>query len=157
MAAFRSSKNSRSAQGAYEQPLNGGGGGQRRGFGPLDPDEAWDARVGHESDYAPYEQEMGGFSSNARGRGFNDELDTPYGRSYNDQYDEDRGRPRSRSPGAPAAPNPFDDRAAEPSNISLRGVSPRPLDTRSANRHSGGVGPGGSPTSERRSIFRENV
>lgn len=43
--------------------------------------------------------------------------------------------------------NPFDDDAAEPSNISLRGVSPRPME---------GDHPRGD-AAERRSIFTENV
>lgn len=62
-------------------------------------------------------------------------------------YGDDRGRTLSREGGL----NPFDDEAAEPSNISLRGVSPRPMD---AGEH--GNGDGGSQA-ERKSIFRENV
>jgi hypothetical protein len=40
----------RSSGGAYE-PSGGYGRGGHRGFGPLDPDEAWDTRVGNEADY----------------------------------------------------------------------------------------------------------
>ncbi|KAI9790603.1 MAG: hypothetical protein M1816_004934 [Peltula sp. TS41687] len=56
----------RTAGGAYEETLGSVGGGRRshRGFGPLDPDEAWDSRVGNEADtYGPggyyEEQELG--------------------------------------------------------------------------------------------------
>lgn len=44
--------------------------------------------------------------------------------------------------------NPFDDDAAEPSNLSLRGVSPRPME---------GEHHGRGDAAERRSIFTENV
>ncbi|EMR64782.1 hypothetical protein UCREL1_8251 [Eutypa lata UCREL1] len=187
-------RNARSAAGAYE----------RRGFGPLDPDEAWDARVGHEAELggytAGYDQELGssgihnnngnarygggggaatagggggGFGGAGSGRGF-DGADTPYsGGGYDmnlaadddhDDHGHERGRTRSRSPAAAGLTvntggghNPFDD-DAEPSNVSLRGVSPRPIDTgAAAAMRKQGHGPGGSPTSERRSIFRENV
>ncbi|KAG7118240.1 hypothetical protein HYQ44_005383 [Verticillium longisporum] len=137
-------RNARSAAGAYEQSGATGGGGNnnsnaagRRGFGPLDPDDAWDARVGHEADsYGPYgaydEQELGD-----RGRSA--------GHAYQAQVHRNGGG------------NPFDD-DAEPSNIGgLRGVSPRPIDTGAATQQQGQQGPkGGSPT-ERRSMFRENV
>ncbi len=47
--------NNRSAAGAYEPSYGGGAGGTGpRGFGPLDPDEAWDARVGPEADTYGY-------------------------------------------------------------------------------------------------------
>lgn len=58
----------------------------------------------------------------------------------------DRGRPA----------NPFDDSGAEPSNISLRGVSPRPIDT-NAGVKAGGSGPASDSPTERRSVFRENM
>lgn len=60
------------------------------------------------------------------------------------RYDEEMGR-------KPAL-NPFDD-SAEPSNVSLRGVSPRPIDT-SVKGHKSQLSD--SPT-ERRSMFRENM
>jgi hypothetical protein len=85
--------------------------------------------------------------------------------------DEERGRPVSRSPAYPGATdlrvpsqksgrNPFDDDDAEPSNISLRGVSPRPIDTQLAQQkgtQNKEPGSGGSSPTERRSIFRENM
>ncbi|KAI0171850.1 hypothetical protein GGR52DRAFT_573003 [Hypoxylon sp. FL1284] len=159
---------SRSAAGAYERP-------SRRGFGALDPDEAWDARVGHEADdpyygYGYEEQELG-----LRDPG-QQQQNTAYGGGYsnvnlsaaNNNDGEHRGRPVSRdvAGGAGASRNPFDDEA-EPSNISLRGVSPRPIDTSVggagvAAKTKGVQGEQGatheSPTTaERRSIFRENV
>ncbi|PSR92163.1 hypothetical protein BD289DRAFT_459777 [Coniella lustricola] len=187
---FAKLKNSgnRSAAGAYEGGSGGGyaaGGGAgrgRRGFGALDPDEAWDARVGSEADtFGPggyyEEQELG---LHGGGGGGLSQSHGPYGGGDHHQHlsyelggggggaetypmnlaatpglynaghssaSADRGRehaPRS---------NPFDDDAAEPANISLRGVSPRPMD--------GGQGGSGqkranSPTG-RRSIFTEEV
>ncbi|KAI0450435.1 hypothetical protein F5B21DRAFT_428897 [Xylaria acuta] len=168
---FQSLKNPRSAAGAYEPSAPAG----RRGFGPLDPDEAWDARVGHEThgvgaSYYPDDQELEDRGHHAGGRG----LGGPYsGSDYHmnlagDGGGENRGRspnPRLEIPASkPTAgegshySNPFDDAAAEPSNLSLRGVSPRPIDTRKAAA-AGGAPPHDSPTSmaERRSIFREDI
>ena len=77
--------------------------------------------------------------------------------------EEERGRPRSRSPvtgagvgadaGAAAGPakNPFGDEA-EPSNISMRGVSPRPMDGASFAGRKAAKG-----EDDRRSLFREEV
>ncbi|KAI3336070.1 hypothetical protein F4824DRAFT_463286 [Ustulina deusta] len=168
---FQSLKNPRSAAGAYEQPSAPAG---RRGFGPLDPDDAWDARVGHEtygSAYYPDDHEL-------EDRGHHGRVDSPYsGSGYQmnlagDGTDENRGRNPNPRPsgrevptGRPSAGgeggqhNPFDD-AAEPSNLSLRGVSPRPIDThKAAAAGSAGGPPHDSPTSvaERRSVFREEV
>ncbi|KAI1142326.1 hypothetical protein F5Y05DRAFT_409471 [Hypoxylon sp. FL0543] len=164
--ALRGSGN-RSATGAgYERP-------SRRGFGPLDPDEAWDARVGHEADayynYGYEEQELGqrpaGQAPPQR------QPDSAYsGAGYSSVNlgagagaEQQRGRSLNRNLGAAGGAgtsghrNPFDDDAAEPSNLSLRGVSPRPIDTSFANRAAGKAKHHDSPTSERRSIFRENV
>lgn len=82
------------------------------------------------------------------------------------EADERRGRTRSRSPGASGLkvrPNPFGD-DAEPSNISLRGVSPRPVVDTSVGgagkqrpqQQQGQHGEDNSPTG-RKSIFKENV
>ncbi|KAK8051460.1 hypothetical protein PG993_002845 [Apiospora rasikravindrae] len=152
---LRSRGNNRSAGGAYEQP------GHSRGFGPLDPDEAWDSRVGHEADtYGPggyyEEQELGLRNDPYTGSGYNMNLATT------PAPDNGRGRSRDRDslgvPGAGgrSAANPFDDDAAEPSNMSMRGVSPRPIDTGATPRPGGGASKNDSPT-ERRSVFRENV
>ncbi len=173
--AFKN-RNNRVAGGAYEEPLSSNvrGRGANRGFGPLDPDDAWDARVGTEADaYGPggyYEEQELGLSGNT---------DTAYGggRLATTAADE-RGRARSREPepyvggskagldrrydeemGKPPSRNPFDDEQAEGSNISLRGVSPRPIDTQSlepGKGHKKKDSGGDSPT-ERRSMFQEQI
>ncbi|KAK0701827.1 hypothetical protein B0T26DRAFT_659400 [Lasiosphaeria miniovina] len=168
-------RNSRTAAGAYEQ--SGGPGGGRRGFGPLDPDEAWDSRVGGHHDggdgYGYYEeQELGlapqhsaavGDTSYRGGGAPAPDDDGSY--QMNLAVDESRGRTRSRSPGyavtGGAQPsNPFED-DAEPSNMSLRGISPRPIDTTSAvaagKKPAKGPGDDDNSPTERKSIFREDV
>ncbi|KAM0354063.1 hypothetical protein ACHAPU_001098 [Fusarium lateritium] len=149
-------RNNRSAAGAYEQ--SGGAARGRRGFGPLDPDEAWDSRVGNEADaYGYYEEEVGGRGRDTGyGGGYTVNLTAtpalPSGRSMGDD-EEDRGRRASRSPASgPGGRNPFDDDAGS----SLRGVSPRPIDTGIAKSKNRSGSAESSPT-ERRSIFRENV
>lgn len=144
--SLRGPSNKRSQAGGYEQ--------SRRGFGPLDPDEAWDTRVGNEADhYGPggyYEEQELGLHGSGAGRSA-----SPYGHSaYVSAGHQDRGR--SGHPGGLGA-NPFDDDSAEPSN--LRGVSPRPIDTSvgSAPLKKPHGPTSGSPNSERRSIFREDV
>ncbi|PQE10678.1 acid phosphatase protein [Rutstroemia sp. NJR-2017a BBW] len=160
-------RNNRSAGGAYEEPLSSNvrGRGANRGFGPLDPDEAWDARVGTEADaYGPggyyEEQELGlhgghqsggaggagpsGFGSPSRGRSLSREPEPYIGGSQaglDRRYDEEMGvRPKA---------NPFDD------PTELRGVSPRPIET-SGKAHKVKDSVDDSP-SERRSMFRENM
>jgi len=185
--SFRN-RNNRSAGGAYEEPLNsvtrGSGRGANRGFGPLDPDDAWDARVGTEADaYGPggyyEEQELGLHGGDTSYPGSGGIGATPAGPPPS--YGDERGRARSREPepyiggskagldrrydeemgeGASqaAAQNPFDDEA-EPSNVSLRGVSPRPIDTSlgvTTKGHGKQDSVGDSPT-ERRSMFSENI
>ncbi|KAM3421020.1 hypothetical protein BST61_g1444 [Cercospora zeina] len=136
---FTAARNKRTAGGAYESTSYGGGGagestrGARRGFGPLDPDEAWDARVDHEASGYYEEQELGlhdpapgpygghGYAENNIGVGG---VEAGRGRSksrqreLDDRYDEEVH-------GGSARLNPFGD-AAEPSNISMRSMSPRP-------------------------------
>ncbi|KAB5572744.1 hypothetical protein GE09DRAFT_683145 [Coniochaeta sp. 2T2.1] len=188
---FKAGRNSRTAAGAYEGGSGGGGAGasarsgrQHRGFGPLDPDDAWDSRVGAEADtYGPggyyEEQELGlhndtgyagasggggGGHGGAGGSSYPMNLAATPGAAPSGYTagggEDDRGRTRSRSPGhlgvAGSRGNPFDD-DAEPSNISLRGVSPRPIDTAAANAATkGGQKDKDSPT-ERRSVFREDM
>jgi len=159
--AFKN-RNNRTAAGAYEQSGSTGAAQRNRGFGPLDPDEAWDSRVGHETD--PYsgpggyyeEQELGLRTPNNLGvntsyGGSSYQMNLPQDPVPAGRYDEERGRPRSRSPG-PTPSNPFAD-SAEPSNLSMRGVSPRPIDT-SVTR---GKGKDDDSPTERKSVFRENV
>ncbi|KAK4547769.1 hypothetical protein LTR36_000727 [Oleoguttula mirabilis] len=175
-------RNTRTAGGAYESTGYGAGGrrstGDRRGFGALDPDEAWDTRVDHEASGYYEEQELG----------LQDPAHGPYGGGgYGNAghvgvggIEEGRGRSRSRQReldarydeethgGRPGGlqPNPFGDQA-DPSNLSLRSVSPRPhvetgqargVSAHKKNNSSLGTTDGAdtSPT-ERRSMFREDV
>ena len=171
---FHSLKDATSG-GGYQQPLGGRG---RRG---LDPDEAWDARVGNEADaYGPggyYEEQELGLRPGAPGEG------SYAGGGYGvhgtvlPEYGAEemvRGRSRSRDPGPGyiggsqggldhrydeqmRRDDPFGD-GAERSE--LRGVSPRPVGEedegkKHAQKDSLG-GHGDSPT-ERRSMFHENM
>lgn len=59
------------------------------------------------------------------------------------------------APGRGRGEDPFGE-GAERSDLSLRGVSPRPIDTGRRAQREGGGSADNSP-SERRSMFRENV
>ncbi|KFA62469.1 hypothetical protein S40285_05850 [Stachybotrys chlorohalonatus IBT 40285] len=135
-------RGNRSASGAYEGSYQG----TRRGFGPLDPDEAWDTRVDHEGgSYGYYEQEL-----ESRGDGA-DRYNMNLATDARDDEEMQRGRKPSRDIGPPpGARNPFDDDAAD----SLRGVSPRPMDSGPARP---GVERSSLEQNERRSVFREEV
>ncbi|KAL8707195.1 MAG: hypothetical protein Q9220_007728 [cf. Caloplaca sp. 1 TL-2023] len=150
--------------GAYEQPLHSG-----RGRG-LDPDGAWDARVGNEADaYGPggsYEEQELGTMRSGGGGGYRS-----HGTELPDYGDEEMGRGRSISrdegPGFIGGSqggldqrydeemrregNPFGDQAER---SELRGVSPRP-DGKQKHKHGGSI-QDDSPT-ERRSMFHENM
>ncbi len=167
---FSRNRNTRTAAGAYEGSSSAGGaygndGGYSGGRGQphhLD-DDAWDSRV--VGGYNPYEEERElGIVSHAQSGG------APHGEGYRmnlageeEHEEEERGRPRSRSPvtgagvagagagAAKSAKNPFGDEA-EPSNISLRGVSPRPMDGTSFAGRKAARG-----EDDRRSLFREDV
>ncbi|KAI1268217.1 hypothetical protein F5Y18DRAFT_219808 [Xylariaceae sp. FL1019] len=165
LSTLRSGKNTRSAAGAYEQS----GASGRRTFGQLDPDEAWDASVGYEpygvGAHYPDDQELedrghhgqysgSGYQMNLAGDGNDSRGRSPMARGA--------GLDVPASSGPASSHNPFDDEAAEPSNMSLRGVSPRPIDTQKASGSGPTAGTQGSPTSlsslsGRRSVFRENV
>lgn len=119
-------RNNRYATGAYEgaSPYESGRG---RGAGHrLDPDEAWDARVGNEAHYE--EQELGLHEPQGRNYG-----DTGYGAPSPAFGASEPGRGRSRNreyedglhADSASTRNPFGDENAA---TSLRGVSPRPLD-----------------------------
>jgi hypothetical protein len=170
-------RNNRVAGGAYEEPLSSNvrGRAANRGFGPLDPDEAWDARVGTEADaYGPggyYEEQELGLTHNEdtsyaqeRGRARSREpgLPEPYiGGSkggLDRRYDEEMGMGGTGAAAKRPMQNPFDDDAAEPSAVSLRGVSPRPMDAAggTGKGHAKKDSTGDSPT-ERRSMFQENM
>lgn len=170
---FNSLRSGRTTTGAYESTgygVGGSSGGARRGFGPLDPDEAWDTRVDNETGGYYEEQELG----------LQDPSHGPYGGGgYGDAgvgvggIEEGRGRSRSRQReldsrydeevhGGGARLNPFGDQNEA---ASLRSVSPKPEVATSAPRapsHKRGqsslntAGSDDSPT-ERRSMFREDV
>ncbi|KAL8686128.1 MAG: hypothetical protein Q9218_007329, partial [Villophora microphyllina] len=163
------SGNSAHRSGAYEQPL-----GSARGRG-LDPDGAWDARVGDEADHGGYyeEQELGLHSSSHGGYG-------GHGTELPDYGDEEMGRGRSISREGPGfiggdqkglderydremrkerdeevGEDPFGDHAETKSQ--LRGVSPRPQEGKGKGHQrleSGSVQ--GDSSTERRSMFRED-
>lgn len=166
---FQSLKGSGSRSGAYEQPL--GGGGRRR----LDPDEAWDARVGAEAD----EYGAGGYYEEQE-LGLRPPGDGPYGGSGYaghsqalPEYGEERGRSLSRNENPYSVgggqkglderydqemgDDPFGDEAER---SELRGISPRPHqdDARTGHAKQGsGGGPHDDSPTERRSMFHENV
>ncbi len=170
---FQSLKNATSGDG-YQRPLGGRG---RRG---LDPDEAWDARVGNEADaYGPggyYEEQELGLRPGAPGEGSYAGGGYGAGRTVLPEYGaEEIGRGRSRSRDSPGyiggsqggldqrydeqmrREDPFAD-GAERSE--LRGVSPRPVrEEDDQKRHTQSDSVGGQDTSptERRSMFHENV
>ncbi|KAF2724488.1 hypothetical protein K431DRAFT_281919 [Polychaeton citri CBS 116435] len=169
---FAALRNGRSAGGAYESA--GYGGRSRRGFGPLDPDEAWDARVGNEAEDAYDEQELGlqdpahgpygggGYGAGAPvGVGG---IPVERGRSRERERELDERYDQEVHGGGQQRLNPFGDHAEA---NSLRAASPRPLEeggrphSRGISSHRPGqssLGGGGdeSPT-ERRSMFREDV
>ncbi|KAK0744150.1 hypothetical protein B0T18DRAFT_392792 [Schizothecium vesticola] len=143
--AFKT-RNNRTAAGAYE----GSHSTNARG---LDPDDAWDTRVGGD----PYGGGAGGGGGGAYQGGEGYQMNVAYGE------DEQRGRGRSRSPGPQGAQsqggrglNPFAE-GAEPSNLSMRGVSPRPIDTGVGGAAAATKGAGEDSPEGRRSVFRENV
>ena len=172
-AKVRSLRNRRHAPGAYESTAaehgTAGPGGQHRG---LDPDEAWDTRVGNEAEiYGPgpggyYEEQELGLRQPTAYRGANYDAPASVGLAV----EEERGRSRSREPerrydsdATSHRSNPFGDQA-ERSDMSLRGVSPRPvIDTEQPKKAASkqkedpnSAGSDNSPT-ERRSMFRENM
>ncbi|KAF2429173.1 hypothetical protein EJ08DRAFT_302543 [Tothia fuscella] len=157
---FHSLKRGGTRTGAgYEATSFGSGSGARSAprRGPLDPDEAWDSRVGNEGPeiYGPggyyEEQELGLHAPNtaysgagyaAPSAGFQPAPGLAPGGA-------DRGR--SVSPGR----NPFGDDAAESlRDVSPRPVSPRPIDTGVTGR---GKKEENDQSSPRRSMFRENM
>jgi hypothetical protein len=184
----------RTAQGHYEEAggYAGGGGlssysgaGGRRARG-MDPDEAWDARVGNEADaygatpLGAYheEQELGlaptpgldnpyhgsalpayGEGADARGRSRSRDPPGVIGgqKELDSRYDEEMGGTGTQQHKLGDSNNPFSDSHEA---ASVRGVSPRPMVDSSAGqggrRKGGGGGQDDSPT-ERRSMFRESL
>jgi hypothetical protein len=137
------------------------------GHSALDPDEAWDARVGHEAEYGnPFYEETElqsqGNGTQYSGAGYGGGATAYHGAAGGSRgghlgaEPSERGRSPSKERGGVPRENPFGDEAA----ASLRSVSPRPvLDTAAVadlGKHHGGDSHHSSPT-ERRSMFRENV
>lgn len=184
-------RNKRSARGAYEEPFDragrpGGNSGMPRagaasaGRG-LDPDEAWDTRVGNEADaYGPpggyYGEEDDsddghGIGMHSYGRGSHAALPAygqgqtqhPQGSSayvggtqagLDRRYDEEMGYGGAQGGRTPTAqnPNPFDDQAER---SELRAVSPRPaMHGREPSRDTMAST---STTQSRQSAFREGL
>ena len=161
-------RNNRTAHGAYEE--SGQGYNSSRGAGNrLDPDEAWDARVGGNEAYYE-EQELGLHEPvNARTglQSSNPYESHTYGAPSPGLHEPERGRSRNRDHdersdgGLAPRQNPFGDENA----ASLRGVSPRPLDQHidtsyggaSAGQHKKKGSADNSPTESRRSVFREEM
>ncbi|KAL8793404.1 MAG: hypothetical protein Q9195_003990 [Heterodermia aff. obscurata] len=163
------------------------GGGSGGGYGPagagqqrgLDPDGAWDTRVGDEADaygHGGYyeEQELGLHPPSGAGGSY---AGGGYGGSHSQALPEyggeqmERGRSRSRDDGfigggqrglderydeEMGKKNPFGDEAER---SDLRGVSPRPveLDGASSLRPKRESGHHDDSPTERRSMFRENM
>lgn len=178
---FNALRNTRTAGGAYESTGYGAGGrrstGDRRGFGPLDPDEAWDARVDNEAGGYYEEQELGlqdpghgpyggggygevGIGGIEEGRGRSRSRQ----RELDNRYDEEMHAGGGGAGRGGLQPNPFGDQAEA---SSLRGVSPRPHvetgQTRGVSAHKknnsslGTTGSADDSPTERRSMFREDV
>lgn len=178
---FNAVKNKRTTTGGYES-TGYGGSSSRRGFGPLDPDEAWDARVGNEAEYQGgyYEEQELGLQDPGHGPygggGYGDPASGPSGAHQVGVggIEEGRGRSRERQKeldnrydelNMKGGANPFGEGAERSDMHSLREASPRPLDTAGAARpkHKRGhsnlttkTQEDDSPT-ERRSMFREDV
>jgi len=113
-----------------------GGGRAARNRSALDPDEAWDTRVGNEADYPGY-----GDDTELQGGVLSDGRYEQLGHA-NTEYAGAAGN-RGRMP----AENPFGDENAVGG---LRAVSPRPAEQDGATRQAHH-----SPT--RRSLFKEDV
>ena len=159
----------RSAGGAYESTSNLHR-NDRRGFGPLDPDEAWDARVGNEyyeeQELGLQDPREGPYGGSGYGQVVGAEVTGEAGagraparqRELDQRYDEEMGLGiqdhGNRSGGQAGASDPFADHNAMQGN-SMRGVSPRPI---ISNNHKSQMSLASidSP-SERRSMFRENM
>ncbi len=150
----------------------------------MDPDEAWDTRVGNEADaYAGpggyyEEQELGlaptpglyeshagaamppyGEGTEARGRSQNRDPSTVIGGQpgLDMRYDQEMGGAGGQPQIGLGDNNPFSDAHEEPS---LRGVSPRPMvdsNVGQSGRPKGASGGQEDSPTERRSLFRESL
>lgn len=145
----------------------GSGGGRTRGHA-LDPDEAWDTHVGNEAFLD--EQELGlhapttytgaGYGGPGGYAGIGGVAPPGYdgeeerSREIDRRYEEEMHGGSAR--GGSGRANPFGDEHAVGGGSSLRGVSPRPIDTGRANRGNQQSHEVDSPT-ERKSAFREEM
>lgn len=170
-------RNNRSAAGSYEPSAGGYNGGEAtrgRGAGSrLDPDEAWDSRVGN----VYYEEQELGLHEPVGGRNGGGASANPFESSPYGGGEHERGRSRTREyaeldDGRGHLQNPFGDDNA----TSLRGVSPRPMDHGVDTSYGGAAesGVGATPVVQkkpkkagsldgdslhdgRRSLFREDI
>ncbi|KAL8752484.1 MAG: hypothetical protein Q9184_005718 [Pyrenodesmia sp. 2 TL-2023] len=146
--------------GAYEQPLGSG-----RGRG-LDPDGAWDTRVGDEADaYGSggyYEEQELGLRTGGQGGALPDYGDEEMGRGRSISRDgppggfiggDQRGLDK-RYDEATGGENPFGDPAER---SELRGVSPRPAKGEKGHKQQASESIQGDSPTERRSMFHENM
>lgn len=156
-------RNNRYATGAYEsssyENRGRGGAGHR-----LDPDEAWDTRVGNEAHYE--EQELGLHAPQEQNTGYgHPAYGAPSAGFAGAEPARGRSRTREYDDGLRAddasARNPFGDENAA---ASLRGVSPRPLDHQEDTSYGGASaggqgkghkksGSGDSPTERRSELY----
>ena len=173
---FRQMRNKRTAGGAYEA----GRGSGARGFGPVDQDEgAWDPRM-HDHEEEGYgggrgyyeEQELGLTRPHARG-----DSDASYVSSGYGQIDTGYHAPRGLESDVPsttaatghsrmrseydvgnhgASNNPFAD-SAERSDMGVRPTVDTEMQGGKSGPHAKKGSKGDSPTSERRSIFHEEM
>lgn len=146
--------------GAYEQPLGSG-----RGRG-LDPDGAWDTRVGDEADaYGSggyYEEQELGLRTGGHGGALPDYGDEEMGRGRSISRDgppggfiggDQRGLDK-RYDEATGGTNPFGDQAER---SELRRVSPRPMKGEKGHKQQASESIQGDSPTERRSMFHENM
>jgi len=127
----------RSANAGFEG-ISAGRAGATNRRNVLDPDEAWDSRVGNETEYHG-------------GSGYYEDTELqPRGGTLNDgRYEEAMGGQREHRTGRAVGENPFSDEHAAPS---LRSISPRP-------HVEGAAGPAksGQHSPTRRSLFKEEM
>lgn len=159
--------NKRTARGAYEEAGGETGlvGGGRRGRGV--EDDAWDTRVGNEDPYSSGPGGYAGYEEQELGLAPTPGLhNEPYGGGSGsgagaDYLDVRGGGGRGRPGSSSRENNPFGDQNEAPS---LRSISPRPDQDGGHGQHIKGnlsldsaEGGNSSPTSTRKSVFREGI
>lgn len=172
-------KRNRSAAGAYEGQSLGGFNSGRQGarVRGLDPDDAWDARVGAEADAGYYEEDIdldrdtsykaGGDLEGGRGRHMSREHEGPMSggnqAGLDQRYRQEMGIPTPQKDGAESSRNPFEDSKTQSSNpfddANAASPLPPPPGEGSKKEHKKGqesLGLGLSKE-DRRSSFKEDV